>query len=125
MDTELKIIEQRETNAFADPSRSYDGGGYSQPEYSIIFNGKKGIFYDSSCGAFGSRFYVRLGAKEAEWGSMIDAPSSDFSSMNLEDVAFIGACGKAFEEWPPTEEELDAVEKLLRNGPPEDQMKIY
>lgn len=64
--SEIKILSQNsaEQNEFYDPTKSNNGGGYSQPcrktffeyegeQYELVFN-------DTSCGDFGSRFTKTL-----------------------------------------------------------------
>ncbi len=54
--------EMRETNSFADPAKSGNGGGYSQPA-----GGWGRIEYrDSSCGDFGSREFLWLNSLGCE-----------------------------------------------------------
>lgn len=55
--TAIKNIEKRNTNPFYDREKSWDGGGYYQPEIIItLSDGGKVIIDDSSCGAFGKRY---------------------------------------------------------------------
>lgn len=50
-------IEKRNTNPFYDREKSWDGGGYYQPEIMVtFFDGGKVVISDSSCGAFGKRY---------------------------------------------------------------------
>lgn len=63
---EIKILEQveHEQNAFYDPDKANNGGGYSQPlkRTNFEYEGEEYEFvYDStSCGDFGSRFTKTL-----------------------------------------------------------------
>ena len=59
----FKILEVREQNPYADPMKANNGGGYSQPCITFIFNGTKGSIQDTSCGEFGIRYFVEFGEK--------------------------------------------------------------
>lgn len=55
--TIITNINKVETNPFADRDKSFDGGGYAQPEITLTLeNGGKVVISDSSCGAFGVRY---------------------------------------------------------------------
>ena|SRR5699024_1387182 len=49
-----------------------NGGGYEHTRTVFEFQGKQGVFEDTSCGDFGSRFFMEWDGKMAMWGSMID-----------------------------------------------------
>ena len=84
-----KII--REENEY-DPRFSGNGGSYYQPTTTLIFkDGSKLILSDSSCGDFGSRYYVTLMTDGkvlyAAWGSML--PEDQWHSQ-IDDSELIG-----------------------------------
>lgn len=64
--SEIKILSQenKEQNEFYDVSRSNDGGGYSQPRRTTIFEYEgetyEFIYNSTSCGGFGARFSKTL-----------------------------------------------------------------
>lgn len=72
----ITSVKEIELNEFFDPRRSFDGGGYHQPEYTISFDdGGELLIQDTSCGAFGDRIYIEYVAsngvmKRAAYGSM-------------------------------------------------------
>jgi hypothetical protein len=63
MKKEFKIIDWVEQNPFVDPTRSNNGGGYSQPRIDFTFKGLQGFINDSSCGEFGDRLEIVFGDK--------------------------------------------------------------
>lgn len=78
-----------ETNEFADRRKSYDGGGYFQPE--ITATGTTDgtdwelWLHDTSCGAFGSRIDATLTINDksynVRYGSMYKRDDLDFSEI--------------------------------------------
>jgi hypothetical protein len=64
--SEIKILEQveHEQNAFYDPSKANNGGGYHQPYEVTLFEYEgqiyRFIYCSTSCGDFGSRYTKTL-----------------------------------------------------------------
>lgn len=67
----INVLSKIETNSFADSSKANNGGGYSQPLYKFMYNGKTGYFSDDSCGDFGSRYSLEYDGQIFQWGSML------------------------------------------------------
>ena len=82
----IVILNKTEMNPFADSATAYNGGGYSQIRTEFRFGGENGIFSDTSCGDFGSRYDLRVGEKSARWGTMLDEweKFSDFCDSDWE-----------------------------------------
>ena len=99
---EIKIISTKETNAFANPAKANNGGGYSQPKIEFLYKGEMGTFTDTSCGEFGTRYEVKIGSKYAYWGTMLKR--TEESLWNGDDD-FIEAFNKTFKTYPPLEKE--------------------
>ena len=89
------IVKKTETNPFADSATAYNGGGYSQIRIEFRFDGKDGVFADTSCGDFGGRYDVRFGNKSARWGTMLDEAEkfSDFSDSDWELISALAEMG--------------------------------
>ena len=72
----LDLILDEETNPFADPSKSHDGGGYSQPHriWKGRFDGKplEVEVYDTSCGDFGRRWSLHVNYLGRSYCSELD-----------------------------------------------------
>ena len=83
----FKILEVREQNPYADPMKANNGGGYSQPCITFIFNGVIGSIDDTSCGEFGVRYLVKFGEKAYSVDAMGNGKEeySSFSKNCLED----------------------------------------
>ncbi|RIN92425.1 hypothetical protein [Mammaliicoccus sciuri] len=81
---EITIIEEVETNNFVDSSKEHNGGGYHQPKIIFEIAGKQGVFEDTSCGDFGTRFSVDWESKSASWGSMVEEDNT-FSEFDHND----------------------------------------
>jgi hypothetical protein len=87
MKKEFKIIDWVEQNPFVDPTRSNNGGGYSQPRIDFTYKGKKGFINDSSCGEFGERLEIVYGDKVyyCDFVSQKNLEYSDFSKYKHND----------------------------------------
>lgn len=72
---EIIILKKEETNAHFDARKQFDGGGYHQPEITFRYGDWTGTFRNTSCGRFGTRYYVTVSdgkhSFNAYWGSMI------------------------------------------------------
>lgn len=94
------VIEKTETNPFASRELAGNGGGYSQPLTVLRFaDGVRVEVEDTSCGDFGSRYWVSLYQGDAEvgrarWGSML-RKDEEFSSIS---AGAFGSHLKAVEE---------------------------
>lgn len=67
---DIEIISCVETNDFANPRFSNNGGGYSQPLYTFKVFGEIGTFHNTSCGDFGDRWEVKIGRKKCVYDGM-------------------------------------------------------
>ena len=89
MKNNFKILNVREQNPNANSNTSINGGGYSQPLITFVFNGTTGYIDDSSCGDFGERIHIEYKDKSY----CVDAVGreneeySSFSKECLEDKA--------------------------------------
>ena len=54
----FEILKVEEQNPYVDPMKANNGGGYSQPLITFVFNGTTGYIDDSSCGDFGERIHI-------------------------------------------------------------------
>ena len=91
----IKVLNKVETNYFADANKGNNGGGYSQPEFTFEFDGKEGIFRDSSAGEFGVRHEIRYDGKSWVYDTM--SPWKNNSNFDtVEDAEFIAAVKEAF-----------------------------
>ena len=59
-----------ETNPFANPEKSSNGGGYSQPLITGTIDGVPFELHDTSCGEFGDRCDLQLGEFFAQYDFM-------------------------------------------------------
>ena len=79
---EIIIVKETETNPYYDPKKTFNGGGYHQPLYEFEYGTWQGAFRDTSCGDFGSRYYILLSDDrnvfEAGWGTMAGENHSSF-----------------------------------------------
>lgn len=105
----LMNLQSEETNAFADPAKANNGGGYSQPYHTFTFKGVKGSFSDESCGDFGKRYGVSYGDKSYEYNTM-DFGGYETSDFDESDRDFLEAFKAQFGWVPPTEAELELAE---------------
>lgn len=94
-ENKIRILSEEESNSFANPDMANNGGGYHQPHYTFEYCGKKGDFYNDSCGDFGSRYSVQYDGKRAAWGTMYDTEDiwTEFNDQDFAD-AFYDAFGK-------------------------------
>lgn len=90
----IEIVEIVETNAYANKETCRNGGGYSQPQWTIaIGDGRTLVLCNESCGDFGTRFWASLKAQDghqmavAQWGTML-APEEEYSSFDIEEYLF-------------------------------------
>ena len=78
----LVILREEETNAYYDPNKAGNGGGYHQPEYLFRYGSWNGYFRNTSCGGFGTRYYLKMEDGKhtffASWGSMYNDIDSNF-----------------------------------------------
>ena len=83
----FKILEVEEQNSFFDSGKSCNGGGYSQPFITFVFNGVVGSIQDTSCGEFGERYFVQFGEKSysLDTTGIENEEYSSFSKNCLED----------------------------------------
>ena len=85
----FEILKVEEQNPYVDPMKANNGGGYSQPLITFVFNGTTGYIDDSSCGDFGERIHIEYKDKSY----CVDAVGreneeySSFSKECLEDKA--------------------------------------
>ena len=86
--------EAVETNTNANKETCHNGGGYSQPEWTInLADGRKLVVCDESCGDFGTRLWAVLKAQDgrelasAQWGTMFP-PEEKYSSFEIEEYLF-------------------------------------
>ena len=95
----INIISEVEMNDFANLSLANNGGGYHQPQFKFVYDGLEGVFSDSSCGDFGSRYSLDFNGKQFRWGSMLGNREQDVH-MDVKDLAFykefVGAFLSAF-----------------------------
>ena len=75
MKEKITILQETQINEFYNPEKTNNGGGYKQTRIIFELNGIKGMFEDTSCGEFGTRFFLKYNGKCSCWGSM----ESDFS----------------------------------------------
>ncbi|MFC2477120.1 MAG: hypothetical protein ACFNTU_06500, partial [Catonella sp.] len=107
---ELKIINKEQTNPFYDESKSNDGGGYYQPRYEFQFGDWKGVYDNTSCGDFGSRWSIDVKNGTQEFSANLQTMdgyslSSDFPSK-FPAEGFYEAFEKHFGFTIPTEEDV-------------------
>lgn len=78
----LVILREEEINDHYDPNKAGNGGGYHQPEYHFQYGSWNGYFRNTSCGGFGTRYYLKMEDGKhtffASWGSMNDYSDSNF-----------------------------------------------
>lgn len=89
----ISDVGVEQTNPNYDPRFEHDGGGYDQPLYTATINGVKLVVEDSSCGDFGSRFFVRVGEEFARFGTM--EPELDGSTLGFKSLALLWMAGQA------------------------------
>ena len=68
-----------------DPRFSRDGGSYDQPTYEAVVDGTPVLFDDSSCGDFGSRFFLKVGNHRAYCGSMLQE-EQEYTELTICDL---------------------------------------
>ena len=68
-----------------DPRFSHDGGSYDQPTYKAVIDGTPVLFDDSSCGDFGSRFFLKVGNHRAYCGSMLQE-EQEYTELTICDL---------------------------------------
>ena len=87
MKSNFKILEVREQNPNVDVEKAVNGGGYSQPFIAFVFNGVTGSIDDTSCGEFGTRYFVQFGEKSysLDTTGIENEEYSSFSKNCLED----------------------------------------
>ena len=91
----IKVLNKIETNYFADSSRASNGGGYSQPEFTFVFDGIEGKFKDQSAGEFGVRYSLDYNGKSWVYDTM--SKFRNFSNFDVvEDASIIEAVKEAF-----------------------------
>ena len=95
---EITIIDKEELNSFADPNRASNGGGYHQPGYT---------FDNTSCGDFGTRYRVQLGAKIAYWGQMIELNNRYSDFCDYDDYWFINEFFNKFGIWIYSKQDME------------------
>lgn len=71
MKNTINILGVKEQNAFVNPAKANNGGGYEQPEYAFEYKGVEGTYSDTSCGEFGTRYEVKWNGYSAYFGSML------------------------------------------------------
>ncbi|EKI4464006.1 hypothetical protein PCV68_000984 [Staphylococcus pseudintermedius] len=84
MTTEVKILKIEETNENANPAKANNGGGYSHPRITFEYKGIQGVYHDTSCGDFGTRYSLEWNGKADAWGTMLDV-SECFEGINIAD----------------------------------------
>ena len=94
--TEFKILNVEELNENADWRTAHNGGGYYQERITFEIDGSKGIFEDTSCGDFGTRYYLEIeGQPGAVWGTMEEEAGLDYTRFNGREKVY----PKLFEEF--------------------------
>lgn len=98
-----------------DPRFSRNGGSYNQPQYEAVVNGTPVLFDDSSCGDFGTRFFIKVGNHRAYCGSMLQE-EQEYTELTLRDLKKLLA---AFGAWKLTIEDfpLWRFQKLYKEAP--------
>lgn len=93
----IKIIETKQINENYDPQKANNGGGYKHTETTFILaNGDRGVYRDTSCGDFGTRYTLEIEGKPcAMWGSMIEEHGLDYALFNGQEPLY-PALNKAF-----------------------------
>ena len=88
---EYKVVE---TNEYADKDTCRNGGGYFQPEWTIVMkDGSTLVLCDDSCGDFGTRYWASLKGEDghqmavAQWGTML-VPEEEYSSFHHDEYLF-------------------------------------
>ena len=104
----LVILREEETNAYYDPNKAGNGGGYHQPQYDFQYGAWYGTFHDTSCGDFGTRYGLIISDGEREyragWGTMYDEWESTFPEQ-FPDSNFYKDFKETFDEKIPTKNE--------------------
>lgn len=103
--TTLTILSVKQGNEFYEESRKHNGGGYDQPTVIFEIEGKQGVFKDTSCGEFGSRYFLEFDGKAASWGTMLNEEYSDFSGKE----SYFESLSKEFGLFA---EEIDTIEMV-------------
>ena len=105
----IEILQVAEMNDHYDTSKTRNGGGYHQPKYDFQYGEWAGVFTDTSCGDFGTRYTLRIsnGNKtyRAGWGTMYKDWTSDFPDQ-FPEQGFYQAFEQTFDEKIPTENEV-------------------
>ena len=109
----IKVLNSVETNEFFNIEKSNNGGGYSQPKITFEYGGITGVYHDTSCGDFGTRFTVEWNGKkfeldEVQHGTCPDKNYRYVSTFSDADKNFIEEFEKLFGKKIMT---IDEVEK--------------
>lgn len=103
MKKELVILDWEEQNSFADSRRANNGGGYSQPQITFMYDGIEGVFNDTSCGDFGTRKWLSWNGKTIHWGTMEGLGEPDYFPEEWDDT-FREEILEKLETWVPYKE---------------------
>ena len=117
----IRNYKKKETNPYANPRFANNGGGYSQPVITGIFNdGAHFIIEDTSCGDFGRRIYIKVsssrGVFKAYFGEMLQEVEqyTNFSRQNKHAERYAKAITEFFGNWyrvPKIEEFFEEEEE--------------
>lgn len=91
----IKEVKRVETNAFADPTKASNGGGYSQPLITGTVGGVPFELHDTSCGEFGDRCDLELGGFSARY-DFVGYNYDEYSSIPREYSHLVDALNKAY-----------------------------
>lgn len=86
MNEKIIILKETQINEFYNPEKTNNGGGYDQNRVIFELNGIKGLFEDTSCGDFGTRFFLKYNGKATNWGTM--ERSFNYSEFSVDDPEF-------------------------------------
>lgn len=82
----VKVVERKQINENYDPNKSNNGGRYYQERIVFELGGVHGVYEDTSCGDFGTRFYLKFNGKSTNWGTM--ERDLNYSEFTVDDPEF-------------------------------------
>lgn len=100
------IVTEEQTNPFANPEKSRNGGGYDQPLIKFRLEGKEGTFHNTSCGEFGERYSLDWNNKSFDLDE-VGSNRNYYSNFNERDKEIIAIFNEFFDIKILLESEID------------------